>query len=89
MTEQKQEGTGARAVRISAYETTDGKVFKDRAEARKHQEELDFVAWYNHPEGPARLSAGECFVSGADLREWLVANADRVRQFLRIVAGKG
>jgi len=32
-------------MRISAYETGDGRIHKDRAIARKHQAWLDLVAW--------------------------------------------
>jgi len=66
--------------KIAAYKTTDGKVFEDGDDARRHQARLDMETWYSE-----HTLYGDCDgsrVEFEDLRDWLEANRDMVLRLL-------
>lgn len=54
---------------IQAYETTDGKLFTNEADAKAHQADINFGIWYNEHKLYGDYTGSK--VSINELKEWL------------------
>lgn len=71
--------------RIASYETTDGKLFTDKNEARNHQRELDRhaeLAKLVQDTMAADMLAGEIILTPARLATWLIEQQESLRSIL-------
>lgn len=64
--------------KVDAWVTTDNTFHTVRAEAVRHQAAVDFEEWY---EGRV-IYVGREKVGARDIREWIVAHQDQIREFL-------
>lgn len=71
--------------RIASYETTDGKLFTDKIDAKLHQRELDRranLAKLVTDTLKDEMIAGEVIFRPESLADWLLANQEAIRNLL-------
>ena len=68
---------------IKAYRTSDGRVFEEAHKATEHQQELDFIAWYDKMgDLDGDLMANGYSVEAGDLLQWLRTHRTEVLALL-------
>jgi hypothetical protein len=61
---------------ITAYKTSDGKIFESQPDAREHELDIDFAVWYNKdPIGKD--------VDVTQVRDWLDDNREQILAYLK------
>lgn len=69
---------------ISAYETEDGTVFRDRKTAELYELKCNIVKWYEELDcNNLLVTPDNITVSGNCLAEWLVKHRDKIMEFYR------
>lgn len=69
---------------ITAYKTTDDRIFEDREEADQHQTILNFEEWYNQNQ-----LYGNSYVEFDEFVEWLQKNEETILKFLEDLNNAG
>lgn len=67
---------------ITAYKTRDGRIFELAAEARAHQAELAFEAWYESDDNALYGVYAGSRVDVSIVKDWLRENSAQVLTFL-------
>lgn len=67
--------------KITAYRTTDGKIFELPSGAKTHQSEIDFYDWYAKNKLYGNVEGSTCRT--VDVVEWLVNNEKIISEFLK------
>lgn len=70
--------------RVSSFETTDGKLHRDRKTAMSHQARLNAVSYFE--ENKAYGSYEGCKIEGESLVEFIEEHADFILNFLKIIS---
>lgn len=65
---------------VSAYETSDGTVFKDITDATAYQSELDFEHWYQTNYLLGNFAGSK--VELQDMKDWLKSNKDVILSYI-------
>lgn len=68
---------------ITAFLSSDGVVFTDRAACKRHEVVNDFTEWYTQNELLGNLAGSR--VTCENMKEWLQTNKKEVMEFLQAV----
>jgi hypothetical protein len=72
---------------VNAYRTSDGRIFENEHDATEHQQELDFIAWYDKMgDLDGDLMANGYSVEAGDLLQWLRTHRTEVLAFIGVQA---
>jgi hypothetical protein len=67
---------------VTAFKTTDEKLFANKAEAVAHQAKIDFYAWYGDRKNDNQIYCHDHYTPSEDVVNWLEEHKGYLRDYL-------